>query len=228
MKNISSFRKSLFTLLTGSAFSQIILFGSSPLLTRLYEPSAFGQYAILSLFISLIVVFATGKYDIAIQLPKSNEDASALVWLAMTISTCVTVIIVSILMIGQITSGSAIWNVIGLNSPEFGIVFVLLVGASIFLTACQSTLFVWMNRQGAFKNISLARIVQAIVMVSIQILFSFLYNGVFGLLCGTVIGLASCLLFQLYFMLIERELLLRPKILLISRVAAEYSSLPVI
>ena len=83
MSLLTRLRGSVLTLLSGTALAQLILFAASPVLSRVYEPAAFGQYALLSLGLSLVTVLASGKYEIGVLLPEADEEAFALVVLAL-------------------------------------------------------------------------------------------------------------------------------------------------
>ena len=226
LKLFARLQSSVITLLTGTAVAQLILFAGSPLLTRLYEPAAFGQYAMISLVLSLAVVFATGKYDIAVLLPKSDEDAWALVWLACCISTTVAILVSLIAAVAVLTIDSTPYGVIAGNFQNHLVSSILLSGAMILLSGWQSILFVWMNRLGYFRTISLARVAQAVVMVISQIIMSSVIGGLFGLLWATVLGLGMCLFVQLCAVLRWRHKIHRPSVATMRRLALEHANLP--
>jgi len=58
----------------GTALAQIINIFSQPIITRIYTPD---QYGILTVFTSLLLVFriVTLRYEVAIPIPKKDEDA---------------------------------------------------------------------------------------------------------------------------------------------------------
>ena len=75
LKPKSDFTRNVLTLMTGTTIAQAIPVAISPLLTRIYAPEDFGVYA---LFISLATIFgsvANARYELAIMLPKKDEDA---------------------------------------------------------------------------------------------------------------------------------------------------------
>lgn len=218
-------RGSVMTLLIGTVLSQLIMFAASPLLTRLYEPAIFGQYALLSVALSLVIVFVTGKYDIAVLLPKSDNDGWAIVCLAGGITILVTVIMASILLILLFMFGAYRISGLGFHTQSGWIGLIVLGCAMVFLSGWQAALFVWMNRLGHYRSIALSRVTQASVMVCSQIYLSFLLEGLQGLLLGTVLGLFACLIVQLLVVVRERSSLL-PKLSDIKRVACEHSNLP--
>lgn len=84
-----SFAVNVATLSTGTVISQIIVVAVSPLLTRLYSSSDFGVYALYLAIASVVTVIATGRYELAIVLPKADEDAAHLILLSLIINFCV-------------------------------------------------------------------------------------------------------------------------------------------
>ena len=71
----SEFNKNVLLLASGTAFAQALPIVISPILTRIYTPSDFGT---LSLFIAIVSIFASianGRYELAIMLPKKDENA---------------------------------------------------------------------------------------------------------------------------------------------------------
>ena len=72
----SAFATDVLKLVTGTTFAQIIAVLASPLLTRLYGPEAFGFLALFTSITSIIGVIACMRYELAIMLPKTDEEAA--------------------------------------------------------------------------------------------------------------------------------------------------------
>jgi len=77
----SSFAGDVLKLVTGTTIAQIITIVASPILTRLYGPEAFGFFALFTSITSIIGVIACIRYELAIMLPKSDEEAANLLGL---------------------------------------------------------------------------------------------------------------------------------------------------
>ena len=73
------------TLVTGTAISQAVLFFATPFLTRLYTPEEFGVFALYVSIVMIISTISSWKYELAIMLPKEEEDAEALLFLSSLI-----------------------------------------------------------------------------------------------------------------------------------------------
>lgn len=97
LKNKSEFTKNIVTLITGTAFAQAIPIAISPILTRIYTPEDFGIFALFIAIISILGSIATARYELAIMLPKKDEDAINIFALCFII-TCIISLLLFILV----------------------------------------------------------------------------------------------------------------------------------
>lgn len=92
-----AFLRKLFTLASGTVVGQLLVVASSPLLTRLYTPAEFGQFAVLAAVIAIAGIAACWRLEFAVlALPDDGEAAAVLraalvAALAMTLATAVAV-----------------------------------------------------------------------------------------------------------------------------------------
>ena len=98
-KNQSEFAKNIWTLMTGSAMSQIILVAFSPILTRLYTPEEFGILAIYMSIVGLVASAAAGRYEYAILKPKKYYESLSLLVLSMGLITGISLLSFIIILI---------------------------------------------------------------------------------------------------------------------------------
>ena len=75
IKPKSEFSQNVLTLMTGTTIAQAIPIAISPILTRIYTPEDFGLYALFLAITSIFGSIANGRYELAIMLPKKDEDA---------------------------------------------------------------------------------------------------------------------------------------------------------
>lgn len=212
----------MFTLLSGTLFAQVVLIGSSPLLTRLYEPSAFGRYAMLSLVLSLVVIFASGKFEIGVLLPEDKRDAWALTFLAGANSVWVSV------MAG---GAAAIWIKLAEPADILGCMgddrylLLLMAAVMVVLSAWQTALFVWLNRNGRYRAVSSCRVVHAVIMVAVQVALAGRMPGFLALLLGSILGIGAsvCILVATALQDVDRIV---PSARQLSGLAARYLHLP--
>ena len=84
---IGRLRRNLARLTTGSVLSQAILALSTPLLTRLYAPDAFGVAALFAAAYALLIPLVTLKFDQVVVQPQSSRIAASIGALVMMLAT---------------------------------------------------------------------------------------------------------------------------------------------
>ena len=129
----SEFSQNVLTLMTGSTLSQAIPNAVSPILTRIYKPEDFGLYAVYIAIITILGTVVSGRYELAIMLPKKDEDAINIFALGLLI----TVLMTAFTTILVITFNEYIANL--LNNQELKY-WLYIVPASIFLMGCHNIL----------------------------------------------------------------------------------------
>lgn len=177
----SVFYKNILTLLKGSVLAQFIPLIVSPIITRLYSPRELG---VLALFTSISVILGSivnGRYEQALVLVKSEDEARHLTILSLLI-TCVfsfTFLIIFILFKPFL---------LGLfNESELGnwIYFIPLVVLSI---GVYNTLNYYELRRKNFNSISKSEVYRSASFSSIQLSLPYLKSGLFGLIIGKIIS----------------------------------------
>ena len=129
----SEFSQNVLTLMTGSTLSQAIPIAVSPILTRLYKPEDFGLYAIFVAIITIIGTIVSGRYELAIILPKKDEDAINIFGLGILITIFITVLTAILVFV---FNDSIVYL---LNNQEMKY-WVYLVPVSVFLAGCHNQL----------------------------------------------------------------------------------------
>src|SRR5215471_19231021 len=89
-----SFTRSVSTLVLGTGIAQLIPFLVSPALTRLYDPHAFGVFALYASFSAIGGIAATGRYEMAILLPRRTREARTLALIALGTTAVVTAVLI--------------------------------------------------------------------------------------------------------------------------------------
>ncbi|MDC1200166.1 oligosaccharide flippase family protein, partial [bacterium] len=95
----SEFSKNVLTLMTGTTISQAIPLAATPILTRIYTPEDFGVLALFSSITAILGLLATGKYEMAILLPKDDKDALNIVYLSVILSAIFSIILFTIVFL---------------------------------------------------------------------------------------------------------------------------------
>jgi len=158
----SSFASDVLTLVGGTAFAQALAVFASPVLTRLYGPEAFGTAALFTSIVGIICVVACLRYELAIMLPKKDEEAANLLGLSLLIAVAISVLLIPILWLGQVPFLNL------LNAQELA-PYMWLVPISVFLSGAFLALNYWNSRTRRFGRLSVARVNASISTTGVQI-----------------------------------------------------------
>jgi len=179
--NKSEFVKNSLTLFTGTTVAQIIPVLISPLLSRLYTPGDFGLLALYMSFASILAVFATGRYEMAIVLPKKDSDAVNILSLGIIISGSLALLTGIVVLFFN----SEISKLAGSDKIGFYLYFLPL---SIFFLSLYKSLNYWFNRKNKFKEIAKSKVVASSGNSLIAIITGIFKKGSYGLIFGWIAG----------------------------------------
>jgi O-antigen/teichoic acid export membrane protein len=181
LKPKSEFTRNVLTLMTGTTIAQAIPIAISPILTRIYTPEDFGLLALFGAVTSIFGGIANGRYELAIILPKKDEDAINIFALGFII-TCV----VSFLLLIAVVLFSDYFTTLLRNEEiRLWLYFAPLV---VFLTGLFNLLNYFNIRKKNYKDLASAAIIRAAVGVIIQLSVGFVKQGVTGLISGQIIS----------------------------------------
>lgn len=176
-----SFFANILTLMTGTSIAQAVPIGLSPILTRIYTPDDFGVFALYVAIVSVVCVIVTGRYEVAIMLPKKDSDAANIVILSMLISVAVSLLVLAIVFVFNKDI------VLILGNPAISL-WLYFIPISIFLSGMYQSLNYWCNRNKQYKRISLSNITQSSSSVATQIMFGISQWKSGGLIVGNILG----------------------------------------
>ena len=180
LKPKSEFSRNVLTLMTGTTIAQAIPIAISPILTRIYTPEDFGVFALYMSLVAFISIIITARYEMAIVLPKDDEDAINI--LALSFLIMIGIIILTTFII--IFFKDNILNIF--NAQSVGNLLYL-VPLSLLLAGLNQIFNYWSNRKEYFKNISSAQISQSIGIGITQPTFGY-FSIYGGLIFGNMIG----------------------------------------
>ncbi|MGQ3050303.1 MAG: lipopolysaccharide biosynthesis protein [Roseateles sp.] len=176
----SRFRSNIVRIATGAMASQIIVIGSTPLLTRLFGPEAFGALAVFTAMNTVLAGLFTLKYDLSIILPTDDGEAAQLTRLTMGSS----MLFAALLLVGL---GVSRWWLGPTVQPYY---FLLPVG--VVLAAAYTCAQQWAARANDYRRFSRSQVVGAVVNVSIALAIGLAVQApASGLVLGWVAGLAA-------------------------------------
>ena len=75
MLSSKGFIKNIILLVSGTLLAQSVSIISSPILTRIYSPEAFGELGVFTSITSIFSVFMCLRYELALVIPKEKEYA---------------------------------------------------------------------------------------------------------------------------------------------------------
>jgi len=154
----------------------------APIVTRLFAPEAFGVAALFASITGIIVVVACLRYELAIMLPKTDEEAANLLGVNLFFVLIITGLSVLVIFFAE----DAIVNL--LNSPELK-KYLWLIPISVFIGGTSMALNYWNSRTKHFGRLSITRVVSSITMQVIKLGAGFAGFVSGGVLIGTgIIG----------------------------------------
>lgn len=172
------------TIAGAAALGQVIIVLVSPLLTRLYTPEDFGVLAIYASLLSMLVIVASLRYEVAITLP--GEDCQALNLLALSFLMLLVFGLLGLFCV--LIAGPQIAGL--LNLPP-GSAYLFLLPVSLLGAGSYQILSYWALREKAYAAIARTRLSQSMSLVVTQLLLGWLGMGFWGLLLGDVAGRAG-------------------------------------
>jgi len=213
------------TLVTGTVIAQAFSLLLMIPLARLYTPSDFGNFAIYQSIASVLVTISALRYDLAVMLPESDEEAKTTKSLA---TNCIVTTSIITSLVGLVIAVSMPH---GFSSSLQRWMPVL--GLTVFLTAETNNLQYWLNRHSRYKAISINRVVQVIATSFSQLITVLiinktrLVNGTDGLIFGSLFGLLAGYLFVCYQTRDLRQLKSSPNLSKLA-IARRYRKMPLI
>lgn len=176
----SEFTKNVITLSTGTIIAQIIPFIISPILSRLFSPEEFGIFALYMSISSIISIVATGRYELAIMLPKDDNDAINIMGLSLSITTIVSFIVLLVVLIFN----DSIVNL--LNNDNINN-WLYLMPFSILIAGAFQNFNYYIIRKKKFKKLAIAKVNKSVISGSSNIGLG-LFNFSGGLILGAFLG----------------------------------------
>ena len=175
----SRFRSNIVRIATGTLASQAIVIGSTPLLTRLYGPEAFGALAVFTALNTVLAGLFTLKYDLSIILPADDEEAVKLTSLTMASTALFALLSLLGLGLARALLGPAV-------QPCY-----FLLPVSILLSAAYTCAQQWAARANDYRRFSRSQVFGAIVNASLSLVIGLVMKApAYGLIIGWVAGLA--------------------------------------
>jgi O-antigen/teichoic acid export membrane protein len=181
LRLVDGFVRNVFVLMSGATIAMIVPLLATPLLTRLYTPEDYGIFALYLSIVLPLSVLITGNYELALMLPKRDEEAFNL------LSVCAS----ASLLIGAgflLASSFLAGHTASLLGSSLISTWLPLAPVLAFIIGLQQTFSYWANRKKQFKSLGANKIVESIVTPVASTAFGFCSWGVGGLVVGLLGG----------------------------------------
>jgi len=147
----TSFKGDVLRLASGNAVAIIIALIFTPILTRLYQPEAFGLAALFTSIITILGVLACMRYELSIVLPDNDEEAANLLGASLCFSICMALLTIPLIYL----TGNLI--VQWVNMPKLKH-YLWLIPIAILFHGIFHALNYWNTRRKHFTRLSYAQI----------------------------------------------------------------------
>ena len=184
----SEYVRNVLTLMSGTTIAQAIPVAVTPILTRIYTPAEFGLFAIYMALISVGVMIATGRLEMAVLIARKDSEALQLAVISLVISGVISFLA----MIAIAIWGQQIAVLAGLPELE---TWLYIVPFSIFLFSVYKVLLHWLNRKKQYELMSRSRITQSGSISALQMVVGLAAKIPAGLALADCLGRVAALLF---------------------------------
>lgn len=167
-----------------AALGQLLMLAVTPLLTRLYDPSHFGLFAVFSAFMGLVLVISSLRYEFAIPLMRNDRSAQSM--------------LVSVLAINAFTAAAALAAILIwrgdfarlMNTPAVAN-YLVLIPLGLFGAGSYRALNLLALRNNHFNVVAQTKLAQSFTIVAIQVVAGFAGLGAIGLIIGHIFGFTA-------------------------------------
>lgn len=173
--------RNLAAVIGGAAMAQAVAFAFSPIITRIYSPSAFGTQGVFIASISLLWPFAALRYPMAIVVAESESEVRSLVRLSLLIAAAVSCAIAIFLLAFR----QPLLSLFGMEQVG---ALIWLLPLALFLVSFQDTMDFRATRLGAFRVIGIVSVLQALVVNTTRAVAGLIYPAAASLIVVTTLS----------------------------------------
>jgi O-antigen/teichoic acid export membrane protein len=177
----SSFIKNVTVLVSGTALAQALQFLVSPILSRLYDPAAFGLLGVFLATMGIVSVVAAAKYELSIVLPEDEGSAANLFVLS-----CAIVCGVSFVVLAGVAFGRAFFAQL-IGEPGLAPYFWWLP-LGILAAGLYQVFNYWATRRKHYTRLSISQGIRSAGTAGVQVPAGLLNGAAGGLIGGQVAG----------------------------------------
>lgn len=138
-----------------------IVYLSTPIVTRVFDPAALGGYGIYLAAVSLLVPLATQGYQQAVPIPVDDDEAWSLVRSVLVNAFRFSFLVLATVALGTVAAAIGPWNL-----DVSGVLWIVPFG--VFFAAGQAVMLLWLVRLERYPPTVRARIGQGVTMAGGQ------------------------------------------------------------
>ena len=189
---MSSYWKSVASVLTGTALAQIIPIIGSLLIARLYAPAEFGVFSAWLGIVLLLGVVLTGRFETALAIEADGEPRrlafiSTLATAGLVACAAATLLAIAMFVVPGVTDSFPV------------VLLVASVPTALSIAIAQSWQS-WAAAEGSYRHLSVMRIVQAGAVTVIQIIMGTIEASADALAIAHILGVAMGVACSAYLM----------------------------
>jgi len=167
-----------------TALGQAALVLLMPLLTRLYRPEDFGTFAVFQGVMATVLVISSLRYEMAIPVAKTNNDARQLLTVALALNIGAALFALLVVMLSH-ADVARLLAAPGLEACLWLLPVAIAVGGS------YKALNYWAVRKRDYPLIARTRILLALANLCAQISAGVAGLGALGIVIGQIVGYAA-------------------------------------
>ncbi|WP_395941436.1 lipopolysaccharide biosynthesis protein [Bacillus thuringiensis] len=170
--------------MSGTALGQLIVFLSSPILTRLYTPEDFGVLNLYTSIISFLLVLCSLRYEMAIPIAKDERESIHLVVVSIFIlmAFCISMTFIIVIFDGLSSNLRKMFH--------FSKIYYIFP-ISLFFIGLYQIIINWHIRQSNFSLITRTKLSQSTTLTISTIIMGIFNLKFNGLILGDTIGKSS-------------------------------------
>ncbi|PID43988.1 MAG: hypothetical protein CSA52_03445 [Gammaproteobacteria bacterium] len=183
----NSLLKDMMTLTKGVVLAQIFAIGLGPILTRLYKPDEFGTLALFASLVSFCSIIATGRYEMALVLPKKDHAAVNLLAVLgiIALSVCTTIFFVAVIF------SDSIALLLGNTALKDSLI---LLPISVLIASLIQGFYFWHCREKSFDQMAQSKAILTSCSETSKLILGYFGFNESGLIWGMITGQATALL----------------------------------
>jgi O-antigen/teichoic acid export membrane protein len=172
----SEYARNSSILMIGTTTSMIIQVLSTLLYARIFTDVEFGIFTLFTATYTILLIAATGRYELAIMLPEEDNQGFMLTIIACLFSVCFGLVLALVLFVYMIFVGEYI-------------IWLLFVPLALPILGVYYSANYWLNRKKHYKKLATNRVLQSILMLLFTYFFGSILNiKSYGLILGYIMA----------------------------------------